>query len=155
MNIFQTKEYQELFAKHFITDKSTIVDNCFEILSDKRAVLLGMKPVLNGQEITDYGDLPDPSESGVKKLVSSLKSAGAEVVQFDYVRETSQLYQTLSALCSAPPTQQEVSPYIMLPATWEEYLESLERTDRKELKRKELKIRLRLLRIFSIQKNFL
>lgn len=136
MSIFQTKEYLELFALHFAPDINSIVNGTFEILPDKRAVLLGMKPVLNGQEITDYGDISDPSENGVAEVVKDLKTRGVELVQFDYIRESSLLFQSLTRMCSTPPIQQEVSPFILLPTTWDDYLESLERTDRKELKRK-------------------
>jgi hypothetical protein len=137
MSIFQTKEYLSLFAKHFVTDSSTIVDNLFEVLPSKQAVLLGMKPVLNGQEITDYGDIPHPSQDTINTYINRLIGTyGATSVQFDYIKEGSTLFKTLSEVCPDPPIIQEVAPFIALPTTWETYLESLERTDRKELKRK-------------------
>lgn len=137
MSIFQTKEYLDLFTRHFVKDISHIALRSFEILPDKRAVLLGMKPVLNEQEVTDYGDISDSSAGNIKQLIQELKSQyGVAQVQFDYIREDSELYKTLTQLSTTPPIQQEVAPFIALPSTWDTYLESLERTDRKELKRK-------------------
>ncbi|MCX6731350.1 MAG: hypothetical protein NTZ55_05895 [Candidatus Roizmanbacteria bacterium] len=55
---FQTEEYRTLFKKHFISNPQTCVvveDIEYELLPDKRAVLVGMKPVLGSQEISDYG----------------------------------------------------------------------------------------------------
>jgi hypothetical protein len=111
-------------------------DNLFELLPDKRAVLVGMKPVLGGQEITDYCELPDSTPEGVAAQLKLLKATGqVESVQFDYVREDSILFQSLCAR-GLVGTIQEKAPFISLPSLWENYLESLERTDRKELKRK-------------------
>lgn len=155
---FQSKEYQDMFKKHFITDPQSIVvcdDTEYEILPDKRAVLVGMKPVLNNQEITDYGDIINPSKEKIQSHIDKLKTSGAISVQFDYVRETSPLFQILSEMSPDAPILKEVAPFIMLPSTWDTYLESLERTDRKELKRKwkRLETASYKLRYFEISKN--
>ena len=135
MTPFQTKEYRELFKKHFVLEQKTCVlvdDTEYELLPDRRAVLMGMKPVLNGQKITDFGDIPQTSKNGVLDHIQRLKTVyGVLSVQYDYIREDSNLFTILSELSSIPPVQQEVSPFISLSSTWEEYLESLERTDRK------------------------
>lgn len=134
---FQTSQYRQLFKKHFPPSQqedSLYGTVEFEILSDKRAVLLGMKHVLNNQEITDYGDID--KDYPLEEIHESLKSKGAIDVQYDYIREHSAAFKTLMTLSSTPPEIQEVAPYIALPSTWDSYLESLERTDRKELKRK-------------------
>lgn len=137
MSIFQTREYLDLFARHFVHNTSSVAEKVFEILSDKKALLLGMKPVLNNQEITDYGDIPHPSKETVNTYFENLKTKyGVTSIQFDYIGESSPLFKVLSEMSSIPPIQQEVSPFIILPPSWEKYLESLERTDRKELKRK-------------------
>ncbi len=137
---FQTEAYRYIFKKHFIPDpKSCIVlgNTEYELLPDHRAVFVGMKSVLNGQEITDYGEINNPSKESVLKQFQSLKNNFAvSTVQFDYIRQNSQSYQILTELAPTPPTLQEVAPFISLPKTWDEFLESLERTDRKELKRK-------------------
>lgn len=136
---FQSKEYQDLFKKHFVTDSRSIVvcdDTEYELMPDKRAVFVGMKPVLNNQEITDYGDIINPTKEKIQSHIDKLKTSGATSVQFDYVRENSVLFQTLARMTPFAQTQQEVAPFISLPPSWDGYLESLERTDRKELKRK-------------------
>ena len=137
---FQTQAYRSLFKKHFVPDLSSCViigQTEYELLADGRVLFVGMKPVLNGQEITDYGNIDNPTNEQEMSHITDLnKQHGATSIQFDYVREDSNLFSVLSDLCSTPPTQQEVAPFISLPPTWEEYLESLERTDRKELKRK-------------------
>jgi len=134
---FQTQEYRNLFKKHFITDPESCVqfENIeYELLPDNRAVLVGMKPVLGSQEITDFGI---ESIENIEQIHKTLKEKYAvQTVQYDYIREDAPAFQTLQSMAQRPPTQQEVSPIITLPTTWEEYLESLERTDRKELKRK-------------------
>lgn len=137
MSIFQTKEYLDLFARHFVLDDASIVNKAFEILTDKKAVLLGMKPVLNNQEITDFGDIGPRSEDDLRQSIQILKDDHyVSSVQFDYIKESSQFFKVLSTISKTSPILQEVSPYILLPDSWEIYLESLERTDRKELKRK-------------------
>jgi len=136
MSIFQTKEYLDLYTHHFVENKTAIVNGIFEVTPDNNAVLLGMKPVLHNQEITDYGDIPNPTVETVNKHISVLRAQAISHIRFDYVRGDSQFFSTLSQLPHAILTQQEVAPYIDLPPTWEQYLESLQRTDRKELKRK-------------------
>lgn len=135
---FQTPEYKNVYKNHFIpSDNPTIALGGveYEITPDKRAVLVGMKPVLNGQEVTDYG--PSRFASDVVTTHQILKEDyHIKTIQYDYIREDSSVYATLKTMSALPPTRQEVSPYIILPPTWDAYLEVLERTDRKELKRK-------------------
>jgi len=131
---FSTREYRALFIRHF-SGGAVSKDGNFELLPDKRAVLVGMKPVLNSQEITDFGELAPGTD--ITATHATLKESGVHTVQYDYIREDSPLFATLSKLPGAhTPIQQETSPSIALPANWEGYLESLDRTDRKELKRK-------------------
>lgn len=133
---FSSHEYRALFLKHFPPAGNVSSDGNFEILPDKRAVLVGMKPVLNGQEITDFGELHDAAVD-IARLHANLKQEyDVTTVQYDYIREDSELYALLSKHTTSEPTVGEVSPFINVQSTWEAYLESLERTDRKELKRK-------------------
>lgn len=117
MNLFQTQEYLEIFKKHFC--KEEIVEGIWEKYEDK-LILVGMRPVLGGQEVTDY------AKTDIDKLPEGYKK-----IQLDYVREDSETYRKFG-----PGEPQEVSPYLILPKTWEEYLSGLERKYRKELKRK-------------------
>lgn len=137
MSIFQTKEYLDIFVRHFVPDKSTIAENIFEILPGKRAVLLGMKHVLNGQEITDYGNIINPSQEALTRIIKNLTDSNrVSTIQFDYIREDAAIFQLLQKISPEPPQLQEVSPYIVLPNSWEDYLEMLDKVEKKELKRK-------------------
>lgn len=132
---FSTHEYRALFARHFLNGGGLSKDGNFELLPDNRAVLVGMKPVLNGQEITDFGELAPGTD--IATAHASLKLSGVQTVQYDYIRKDSPLFTTLAQLTGASvPIEQETSPTISLPTSWDAYLESLDRTDRKELKRK-------------------
>lgn len=131
---FSTHEYRALFARHFLNGGKISKDGNFELLPDNSAVLIGMKPVLNNQEITDFGELSEGTD--IDGIHSSLKSEGVNTVQYDYIREDSTFFAELSKRSTTSPVQQETSPHIVLPTSWDVYLERLDRTDRKELKRK-------------------
>lgn len=120
--MFQTKEYLEVFKKHFCEEKD-IIEGIWEIYQDK-LILLGMKPVLGGEEVTDY------AQTDIKDLPQGYKK-----IRLDYVREDSETFVNLQG-DSLKVDKQEVAPYINLPKTWEEYLAGLKRKYRKELKRK-------------------
>lgn len=122
MNLFQTQEYQEIFKKNFCEEKD-IVDGIWEVYRDK-LILLGMKPVLGGQEVTDY------AKTDIQK-----PPLGYKKIQLDYVREDSGTFANLQGT-SLKVGKQEVAPYVDLPGSWEEYLSGLKRKYRKELKRK-------------------
>lgn len=119
MNFFQTREYLDIFARHFCRPED-IVDGNWEKYQD-RLVLLGMKPVLGREEVTDFG------QDNIKALPQ-----GYNQIQLDYIREDSETYKRFKEKAH----KQEVSPYIDLPKTWEDFLAGLERKKRKELKRK-------------------
>jgi len=121
MNLFQTQEYLEIFKKNFCQEKD-IIEGIWEIYEDK-LILLGMKPVLGKEEVTDY------AKTDIGKLPSGYKK-----IQLDYVREDSETHSAFAK--GYGETKQEVAPYIDLPKTWEEYLSRLKRKYRKELKRK-------------------
>lgn len=127
--LFQTEWYQNIFIKHFCKRENILFPGGFEKIGDT-AIFLGMKPVLNGQEVTDYGDIV--SGSSWDTILEWLRQNGIKSLRLDYVREDSGTYE----LFKDRATEQAIAPYIMLPKTWDEYLESLDRVDRKELKRK-------------------
>jgi len=138
MHPFQTPEYQKLFIHHFASSSENKICGPFEVLPNHKAVLIGMKPVLGGQEITDYGSVDDPSPVGLHRVVDDLISTDPSIqtVQFDYVPHDSVLYNTLMQTPNHTKRIQEVAPHLTLPAQYEDYLSSLDRTDRKEIKRK-------------------
>ena len=119
MNLFQTKEYLNVFSRHFCRQED-IVDGLWEKYQGK-LILLGMKPVLGKEEVTDFGHTD-----------ITIFPPGYKQIQLDYIREDSATYTRFKDQAE----KIEVSPYIDLPVTWEEYLAGLERKHRKELKRK-------------------
>lgn len=154
--IFQSTWYLETFIKHFsqldqvillgiFKEEQFVGYAAFEKVKDK-VVFLGMKPVLSEEEITDYGDvfLNDWSSEIVTQAWEAIwkwfDDNNISSLQLDYVRGDSETYKTFkenkTGRVSAVITDQEVSPYITLPDSWEEYLASLNRKERKELKRK-------------------
>jgi CelD/BcsL family acetyltransferase involved in cellulose biosynthesis len=138
MSLFQTKEYQELFLKHFGGEVLWTEYGGFEVI-DNRVVLLGMKPILGKEEVTDYGDIvAEDKKQAWKELIKEFNKRGVKKLQLDYVREDSETIKALKGLqgWTLQVEKQEVAPYIELPESWDEYLLSLERKQRKELKRK-------------------
>lgn len=116
MNLFQSEVYLSLFAKHFCREQD-IVEGIWEKHQNK-LILLGMKPILGEQEVTDY------AKTDIQVLPPGK-------IQLDFVRQDCVTWNNFG-----PGKPQEVSPYIDLPAAWEEYLLTLDRKNRKELKRK-------------------
>lgn len=91
-----------------------------------------MRKVLGKEELTDYGNAAiDP-----ELLFQKAKEMGCQEIVLDYVREDSRLYSYFKTQKNASIILQEVAPFIQLPQTWEVYLETLDRVERKELKRK-------------------
>jgi len=104
-----------------------------------KVVFLGMKPVLGKEEVTDYGDIvAKDKRQAWEEVVKEMKGKGLKRLQLDYVREDSETIKALKDLQgqTLKVQEQEVALYIDLPKTWNEYLDSLERKHRKELKRK-------------------
>ncbi len=138
MSLFQAREYQEVFARHFDGGKDAIWTRYggFEAMGD-RVVFLGMKPVLDGEEVTDYGDIvAKDKKKAWEELIKRFKDKGYKKLQLDYVRKDSETFKYFDNLQGRTLKVQEVAPYIDLPESWEEYLLSLERKHRKELRRK-------------------
>ena len=129
MNLFQTKEYLEIFARHFCR-QADIIDGIWEKYQGK-LILLGMKPVLGSEEVTDFANTD---------LINLPQ--GHKTILLDYVREDSVTHKHFG-----PGQAQEVSPFLDLPGTFEDYLSGLDRKYRKELKRK-------LKRLESIKHEF-
>jgi hypothetical protein len=150
--LFQTAEYLRLFAQHFIRPENTILlgvfsqGQClgyaaFERLAG-RLLFLGMKPVLGGEELSDYGEIvarPGKAAAVWQEILLWLSSQGFKRLQLDYVREDSDTYRFFKDKKGVKLGLQAVAPFINLPRTWEEYLGGLKRDSRKELKRKLLK----------------
>lgn len=148
---FQNKEWLILWLKHFPVDHTIIgVYEGQESIgivplnfANDKVNLLGVTPVLNGELVSDFGDII--TKKGREKEVWEMllgnrqQATGNRVLEFNFIREDS---PSLDILRTLGGTTEEVdkAPYLDLPKTWEEYLECLDRHNRHELKRKMRKI---------------
>lgn len=147
---FQSFEFPEAFAKNFCAPKEIYLLSfydqdklvgfgAFEKIN-KKLVFLGMKPVLGKYKIMDYGDIIDKAKS--KKIwpliLDFFQKEGIFEIVLDHVREDSQTLSFFRENSELKPIiiVQDVSPFLKLPISWDDYLTGLSRTDRKELKRK-------------------
>lgn len=146
--LFQLISYQRIFVSHFVNKEDLYIlgifnnDSCigYGLFEKQGETMLfsGMKKVLGDQEVSDYGDIAIDLKLTVdyqevwNKIIGWFKNNNIGKLQLDYVREDSFTYN----LFKDKAIEQEVSPYIVLPETWDLFLEALDRKDRKELKRK-------------------
>ena len=148
--LFQTVWCQRVFAKHFCLKEKIIIlgwfdeerlvgYGSFEIREDK-ILFLGMKPVLGKEEVTDYGDIvvvkPEMTAEVWQTGLGWFKNKGFSELQLDYVREDSKTFEFFKEREEGKIEKQEVSPFIDLPGSFEEYLAGFRQKRRKELKRK-------------------
>lgn len=151
---FQSWWYNNLFAQHFSNmqdmyllgvyeDKTVRAIGAFEII-DQAVTFLGTKDVSKDsaivQDITDFADVVY-SEEGKHQtsdiwqtIFDYFTKADVTTFDFTYVRQDSPTYAVLET--EGQVQQVETSPFVMLPHTWDEYLTTLERKERHELKRK-------------------
>lgn len=145
--IFQSFYFLKTWQKHFskkallltITQDETLIGLAPLAIEKRTISFLGTGSVLNSQTVADFGDLL--TLPGQEKLVWQIllaylkKNYPGYLMLLDFVRESSPSFLILNQLGFAK-TIQQVSPFITLPKTWEEYLTSLSRKNRHELKRK-------------------
>jgi hypothetical protein len=148
VGFFQSIEYQEVFIKHFSNLINIIILGFFEqeqIIGygifeklENSILISGMKKILGEQELTDYGDIvvDEKYENQTQGIWTAIlqwfKNQNIQNLQLNYVREDSKTYE----IFKDQAIEKEIAPHIVLPESWEEYLENLERKDRQELKRK-------------------
>jgi hypothetical protein len=163
---FQTAQYLQIFAKNFCKTEDLILlgvyddsrqnligYGAFEKVDDK-ILFLGMKKVLNGQELTDYGDIflsKNLLQTTNYQLLTNqvwqailnwFKENGFKNIQLDNIRDDSETFQFFSNIRVDPLSisvnreEQEVAPFINLPNTWDAYTSQLEYHNRRELRRK-------------------
>ncbi|HSW96221.1 MAG TPA: GNAT family N-acetyltransferase [Candidatus Saccharimonadales bacterium] len=153
---FQSFWYQKLFAEKFCIHNNIYLLGVYEDANllaiggfekiEGTIIFLGMKQVLNGQDVTDYGDLlwkenisEQQTDTVWEEIIVYFQKQNNTLLQLDFVREDSLTYKSLqkkSALTKLQTDMQEVAPFITAPDSWEGYLSSLERKQRHELKRK-------------------
>lgn len=158
--VFQTPGYLSAWCDSFIADKNEI----FLVGVYTEEKLIGVAPLRKigdkltflgtdrigekGDLVTDFGDLV--AVSGREKevwesVVGELHSQGMKEVELDYLREFSLSYKILSGLGFQSSQMldngvPDVSPFLELPKTYEEYLAGLSRKNRHELKRKQRRL---------------
>ncbi|RJQ39328.1 MAG: GNAT family N-acetyltransferase [Nitrospiraceae bacterium] len=154
--IFLTNQWQGTWWKHFGKDKTLRL----VAFSNGEEDLLGLASFsielstngkrvmrfLGGTDITDYLDVIAKSgyeESVCKSIVDFWKDTEDEwdFIDLHCLKETSITLNILKQLLNksgyiAEVSIEEVCPKVSLPASWEEYLETLSKKDRHELRRK-------------------
>lgn len=146
---FQTKEWLKLWVKHCGKDLEVVIYAVFDNdeligigpfhITDKVNILGVPSPSQSGS-LSDFGDIivklgreKEVWEGVLSKLRgNNLKSSKME---FNFIREESPSFAILKTMGGKAQVL-EVSPYINLPKTWEEYLSTLGRHDRHEIRRK-------------------
>lgn len=153
---FQTKEWLKLWLKHWGKDLEVVIYAVFDKdeligiapfgISDKINILGAPDPLI-GNSFNDFGDIIIKSgrekevwEAILDKLNNeTMKQWNNVKIELNYIREESPSFKILKALGSRVE-EMEVSPYINLPKAWDEYLSTLDRHDRHEIRRKIRKI---------------
>lgn len=147
---FQTKEWLTLWVKHWGKNTKVFIYAVYDGDSLVGIVPFGIKGKINflgvpdpsgPASLSDFGDVIIKSgrESevweAVLKRIKDLKLR----IELNYIREESPSFKILQGLGGRAEVM-EVSPVINLPKTWDEYLASLDRHDRHEIRRKMRKI---------------
>ena len=125
MTVFQTKEWESLWAGE-VVEGGKFVDQGEQVIFASMAKI-------EGHRLTDYGGIAalGDEEKMWQKIID--RFAGKTLV-LDYIREDSLSFQILKNLGSE--RKQWVAPYLDLPGSFDEYLDSLGRKNRHELRRK-------------------
>jgi|GEM_PF-1959709 len=148
---FIDREYLSLFSNNFNCDpyylcikhaNEILMEGYFDKL-DGQLILLGMRPVLGDQELTDYGDVIYPkyiSQDLAVKLwgetIRHLSTMGIKTLRLDYLRADSPTLLYLKGLDNVEISDQEVAPFIDLLEGFAGILNRINKKDRQELKRK-------------------
>lgn len=144
-SFFQTGEWLRLWKRHFLKKKKEKIIGIFEdnklvgiaplVITGKKINFLGVEPVLEKEFVTDFGDIIALSGKEREIWQTLLRIFPSFVFSLRFIREDSPSFSLLKDL-GGKTQKVEEAPYLDLPATWEEYLNSLARHHRHELKRK-------------------
>lgn len=150
-SFFQTKEWLKLWVKHWgkmgevriyaVFNNDDLVGIApFQITN--KINILGVPDPSAGGSLSDFGDIiaMDGREKEVwEAVIGELRSRNQELrinnIELNFIREESPSFGILQEL-GGKAEEMEVSPYIDLPKTWDEYLSTLPRHDRHEIRRK-------------------
>lgn len=160
---FQTKKWLLLWQNYFkakalilavYEDKQLIGLAPLSIIN-KKINFLGVTPVLDKELVTDFGDIicKEGFEKKVwQEILNYLKNNFPDKkIEFWFVRENSPSLEILKSL-GGEASILEVSPFLILPRSWNDYLNNLKRKDRRELKRKIKRLRLNDFKIEWVKK---
>jgi hypothetical protein len=147
-SFFQTKEWLQLWVKHFggdililgLFDDTKFIGIAPFRKTDKGLSLLGTDSVLDREFVTDFGDIiaiqgreKEIWTVVIKEIINRKSELGK--AEFQFIREDSQSFHILQSIIRNG-TESDIAPYIDLPKNWDEYLSSLDRHSRHEIKRK-------------------
>lgn len=153
---FQTKEWLQLWVKHWGKNLEVVIYAVFDNdeligiapfgVSNKIHILGAPDPLQSGS-LSDFGDIIIKSgrEMEVWEVIldklnnETMKQWNNVKIELNFIREESPSFEILKGL-GGKVEEIEVSPYINLPKTWDEYLLTLGRHDRHEIRRKIKKI---------------
>lgn len=138
--VFQSPNWVGLWDKKLVLgvyDGNELVGiGAFEQENDK-VRFVGMR-----QNLADFGDIVAQRHREKEIWLEILKYLRSQItdhrIELDFIRETSPSFGILEKIGKVK--EQEVSPYIKIPRSWDIYLQSLPRKKRHELRRKMKKI---------------
>jgi CelD/BcsL family acetyltransferase involved in cellulose biosynthesis len=143
---FQGKEWINLWMKHFggeayllnIYDDEKLIGIAPLLKKNGNITIAGTDRVLGEELVTDFGDiiaLKGQEKEVWEEIIKQLKKDGLSHFSFDFIREDSNSFGILNNKGIYKEVI-DVAPVLELPATWDEYLLSLDRHNRHEIKRK-------------------
>jgi hypothetical protein len=151
-SFFQTKKWLALWLKHFdgkskiigAFDKSDLIGIAPFHIKEGTISFLGTGAVLGKELVSDFGDIIAPfgREKEVwETVIKGIKNNESEIrnIGLNFIREDSPSFKILKEL-GGKAEEVDVAPYIDLPGSWDDYLMTLGRHDRHELRRKMRKL---------------
>jgi CelD/BcsL family acetyltransferase involved in cellulose biosynthesis len=144
--LFQTKEWLLLWQKYFggeisllgIFDKEELIGIASFRKKENDITLLGIDSVLGGELVSDFGDIiikQGREKEAWKAIIYRIKNQESRIKDLNFIRENSTSFRILKEL-GGKEKEVDTAPFVELPNTWDEYLASLDRHDRHEIKRK-------------------
>jgi hypothetical protein len=151
---FQTKEWMQLWLKHFphtyrlqgVFDGKDLIGIIPFLKTQAGQEFIGLAPVLGKELVSDFGDIITKTsyerivwQEVLVKIKSQISNIKNGPVAFNFIRENSPSFDILKQSGGILEVA-DVAPFIELPKSWDEYLLSLDRHDRHELRRKMRKL---------------
>ncbi|MCL4338074.1 GNAT family N-acetyltransferase [Patescibacteria group bacterium] len=144
-SFFQSWDWLNLWLKHFggdaevigVWEGSSLIGIGPFLKKEEDISLIGIDPVLGEERVSDFGDIiaKKGREREVWKIVVGYIKDNGWKLNLDFIRSNSPSYNILIEL-GGQSEEVDVSPFISLPVSWDEYLGMLDRHDRHELRRK-------------------